>query len=142
METTTTTTTTTKRSREELVNDDCKVISSDHSKETPATWKILLGVSENNDQAKLLVPSDVAWPILEALKDGAKGDNFFDWSIEEDTVIRDIKTIPSSLALSIRTSVGKEEVIPRNQTETELLDWLIHGDSHFSLVFFKAICHS
>ena len=93
-----------------------------------AVFKILKGSSKSSDYATfcLLVPESQASDILEALS--STKNRQFQWEVCEDEIF-DVQSIPMDLAYPIR-SIGK---IPEDKTsESELLDWLMHGDSVFS----------
>ena len=63
--------------------------------------------------------------IAEALHNATN--SLYVWNIRDEE-ITDIQNIPPSFAHPIR-SIGK---IPSDKSESELLDWLIHGESFFS----------
>lgn len=100
----------------------------DASPEVKVVFKILKGSSRSSDYATfcLLVPESQASNILKALSD--TGNRQFQWEVCEEEIF-DAQSIPMDLAFPIR-SIGK---IPEDRTsETELIDWLIHGDAFFS----------
>jgi hypothetical protein len=91
-------------------------------------FKILQGSIKSSDYAtfSLLVPESQVSDILEAL--GKTKNRQFQWTVCEEEIY-DVQNIPTDLAYPIR-SIGK---IPEDKTsESELLDWLVHGDSFFS----------
>jgi hypothetical protein len=74
-----------------------------------------------------LVPESKISDVCDALN--AASFKQFDWSISHDDPIQDIQIIPSSLAHPIRSCI---ETLPSGKTETELLDFMIHGESFFT----------
>lgn len=95
--------------------------------EQPIIFKILEGALKASDYATttLLVPDDTVEDLLNALR-GAEA-SLFVWTVGDEE-ITDIQNIPNKFAHPIR-SIGE---IPKGKAESELLDWLIHGDSFFS----------
>lgn len=91
-------------------------------------FKILEGSVKTSDFATLclLVPESKVSDVFEAL-DGAKH-KMFQWLICQEKVL-DIEKIPTPLAHPIRSIDGE---LPKDKTESELLDWLVHGESFFS----------
>ena len=92
-------------------------------------YKILTGESNTCKYGylNLLVPSDDVRELFEALTNAEC--RCFQWSIDEDETITDIRHIPSSFALPVRTL---PDTYPKDKTEGELLDLVIHGESYFS----------
>lgn len=106
--------------------------------EDPVIFKILEGNMRASDYASLclLVPEAVVEELAEALRKARSGQ--FVWTIGEDE-ITDIQNIPAQIAHPIR-SIGE---IPSDKTdESELLDWLIHGESYFSKKYVVLSFHS
>jgi hypothetical protein len=52
----------------------------------------------------------------------------FQWSICDEAVL-DVEKIPTPLAHPIRSIDGE---LPKAKSESEILEWLIHGESYFS----------
>ena len=103
----------------------------DEDKEGPIIrYNILEGSMEFSDFATfcLLVPESKISDVLKALQDSKE--KMFDWTIVEDEVITDIRNIPAELTHPIR-SLGENDEMPQGKTETQLLNWLIHGESFF-----------
>ena len=94
-------------------------------------FNILEGASKISDYAKLclLVPESKISDILKLLVESK--DKMFDWTIVEDEVITDIRNLPPVFGHPIR-SLREHEELPKDKTETELLNWLIHGESFYS----------
>lgn len=92
--------------------------------EDPKIFKILEGTLEISDYATfhLLVPENSIEDLAEALSKAES--SLYVWTIGDEE-ITDIQNIPSNLAHPIR-SIGE---IPKDKSESELLDWLIHGES-------------
>lgn len=95
--------------------------------EDPKTFKVLEGTLKSSDYAKfhLLVPENSVEELAEALSKAES--SLYVWTIGDEE-ITDIQNIPSNFAHPIR-SIGE---IPKDKSESELLDWLIHGESFFS----------
>ncbi len=104
--------------------------------EDPVIFKILEGNMKTSDYASLclLVPEAVAEELAEALRKARSGGQFV-WTIGDDE-ITDIQNIPAQIAHPIR-SIGE---IPSDKTESELLDWLMHGESYFSKKYVIVSC--
>ena len=135
------------KKRRRHVDDDADVIVADKKKqrlrkteqevndeeeEGPMIrFNILEGSSKISDYAKLclLVPESKISDILKMLVESK--DKMFDWTIVEDEVITDIRNLPTAFSHPIR-SLREYEELPKDKTETELLNWLIHGESFFS----------
>ena len=110
-----------------LINHKETII--DDTGDTTVEYTILIGEAKKckYGSMNLLVPSDDVTKLLEALTNADCG--YFEWSIDEDETITDIRYIPSSVALPVRTL---PDTYPKDKTEGELLDLVIHGESYFS----------
>ena len=75
----------------------------------------------------LLVLEPQAQVVLTPLE-GSSG-KLFSWSISDET-IRDVQNIPTAFGHLIRTTNSDD--ILAEASVSELLDWLVHGDSFFS----------
>ena len=99
---------------------------------TEQIYRVLKGSYKYSDYStfSLLVPEQDVSMLLETLEKAKH--RLFDWSICEE----EIKTVEaicmaSSLGVLPIRSIEKES-LPTEKSESEFLDWLVHGDSFFS----------
>jgi len=92
-------------------------------------FRILVGSMNCSDyaQTSFLVPSERIEELCKALQNAEK--SLYNWTIDEDTVLTDVQNTPASLAPLVRSF---DEIPTDNKSESELLDWLVHGDDYFS----------
>ena len=78
----------------------------------------------------LIRESEISF-ILEALVEAAE-EKLFDWSICEDEITSMQSILAASAAGSLPIRSVQQGTIPTDKSESELLDWLVHGESFFS----------
>ena len=122
-----------RHSDDDVIRDDNKQEKQlwDEDEEGPIIrYNILEGSMKCSDFATfcLLVPESKISDVLKGLQDSKS--RMFDWTIVEDEVITDIRNIPAELTHPIR-SLSEKDQLPKNKTETQLLNWLIHGESFY-----------
>lgn len=110
-------------------NKKTKRDTAEKADEGNPTLKIVKGIYKNAVFASvcLLVPESLAPRVLDALKE-APG-RLHDWTMSDDESLDDISGFPKSLAYLVCSSINGD--LPSEKSESELLGWLIHGDSGF-----------
>lgn len=120
---------------EETVTEDAAAAEEEESEEV-VTYNILEGSHKSSVYATLclLVPESISSIVMKALEESES--KMFDWSIVEDEVVTDIRNIPTALTHPIHSldDADLQQFLKSSsskKSETELLDWLIHGESFF-----------
>jgi len=93
-------------------------------------YKLLKGSVDFSEYLtiSLIVPQSQASFIFQALK---RVQNQYQWSICEDE-ITNVENILGLFDVAFPIRTIQYEDIPTNRSESELLDWLIHGESYFA----------
>jgi len=111
-----------------IMSKDHKTRDDQHQEDQDVEFRILVGSMNCSDyaQTSFLVPSERIEELCEALQNAEP--SFYNWTIDEDTILTDVQNTPASLGPLVRSF----DKIPTDKSESELLDWLVHGDDYFS----------